>query len=86
MLALTGNLNTSIALTVIAPSQVMFILWNGAIVILDASTNYKSSVFTGRLGKKFSMNSIMVPSLDNWKFADSLPEIQHDFSDKSWIT
>ena len=85
VLALTGDLNTSVALTVIAPSQVMFVSWNGAIVVPDASAKHNSSVFTGRLGKKFSTNSIIVPSLDNWKFADSLPEIQHDFSDESWI-
>ena len=85
-LALTGDLNASVQLTVIAPSQIKTVSWNGAVVQQDLHLYGDSAIFRGRLERKISSNAIPMPKLDNWKFADSLPEIKPGFSDASWIT
>lgn len=90
-LALRGDLNTSAVLTVIAPSTVSSVSWNGERVPVDAApsasgSGRKSSVIrTGRVDMTVNANSVKVPTLSNWKFADSLPEIHSSFSDADWI-
>lgn len=88
-LALRGDLNKSAILTVIGPPQVKSVTWNGELVPVDASAVSGGSngrgVLTGHLSPKTSVNSIRVPSLDNWKFADSLPEVKSSFDDSKWI-
>ena len=85
-LALTGDLNTSALLTVIAPNNVKTISWNGAVIPQDSHLKGSSAIFKGHLNRKILSNTVHIPKLDNWKFADSLPEIQPGFSDAGWIT
>ncbi|KAF8580355.1 glycoside hydrolase family 35 protein [Ramaria rubella] len=83
-LALVGDLNISVPLTVVAPRSIRVVSWNGVAVPRDLREI--SSIFTGKLSMEITRNSVHVPTLDNWKFADSLPEIQSTFSDAAWIT
>lgn len=107
-LALKGDLNASVPLTVIAPTTIKNIIWNGQLV--ETNTKKGSAVtkfggFVGQLNFSIAGNSsatssknlnatavesdaddirITIPELTGWRFADSLPEIQADFSDASW--
>lgn len=86
-LALRGDLNATTRLTVIAPPSVRSITWNGQSVSLQVSagTNVTSTGgFVGSLTLPSSVSSVAVPALTGWKFADSLPEIQSNFSDVNW--
>ncbi|KAF8508821.1 glycoside hydrolase family 35 protein [Hysterangium stoloniferum] len=84
-LQLTGDLNASVTLTVFAPSNIMTVTWNGMPISDLKDIQGKSSAITGRLNMK-ATNSFRLPQLTNWKFADSLPEIQATFNDANWIT
>lgn len=86
-LALRGDLQKSVKLTVIAPKSVHTITWNGAKVSIDAAASSILSFrggFVGQLRTKASAHTIQVPKLTGWKFKDSLPEIQQGFDDSSW--
>jgi len=84
-LRLVGDLNTSVPLTIIAPPNVKSVSWNGASVS-DIQASASSSVRKGQLKMKLSAQSVKLPTLSNWKFADSLPEVKSNFSDAAWIT
>ncbi|KAH8078388.1 glycoside hydrolase superfamily [Cristinia sonorae] len=93
-LALRGDLNATAFLTVIAPSSVRSVSWNGDRVETMASaasddeaghSRTSSAIITGRVTTKVRASGIKVPTLSKWKFADSLPEIQPSFSDAHWI-
>jgi hypothetical protein len=83
-LHLTGDLNASVALTVFAPGNIKTVTWNGEPVSDLKGINVDSSVITGQLDMKVS-SSLQLPQLSDWKFADSLPEIQPAFNDANWI-
>ncbi|EIW81147.1 glycoside hydrolase family 35 protein [Coniophora puteana RWD-64-598 SS2] len=86
-LALFGDLNDTVSLTVITPPSVNTITWNGAQLSVDSSaTSSLTHVggFVGQLSLSSSASGISVPQLSGWKYADSLPEIQSNFSDASW--
>ncbi|KLO05165.1 glycoside hydrolase family 35 protein [Schizopora paradoxa] len=110
-LALTGDLNASVPLTIIAPATVQNITWNGQLVETNAtkgSTVTKFGGFMGQLNFTVASNNVStdssgtqnvtagvisdagemiqvtIPELTGWKYADSLPEIQTEFSDASW--
>lgn len=88
-LAIRGDLNGSITLTVIAPPEFSRVTWNGIPVLVDirASRSLTSVVgFVGQLKMLVSSGSVDVPKLQNWKFANSLPEVQSNFSDEAWTT
>ncbi|KAJ3728073.1 galactose-binding domain-like protein [Lentinula guzmanii] len=87
-LALRGDLNATnglqgTSLTLIAPSSVQSLTWNGERVSLD--TNSKSKIRTGKISS--TQVFIQVPDLEEigWKFNNSLPEIQADFDDSDWV-
>ena len=82
-LALHGDLQMGVRLIVIAPENIRSITWNGDPVAADAALT-KHNTFVGRVELKNPASSIVAPTLGNWKFADSLPEIQANFSDASW--
>ncbi|GJJ09054.1 hypothetical protein Clacol_003276 [Clathrus columnatus] len=84
-LKLTGDLNRSTILTVFAPDNVRTVSWNGLPVDELKQAQGSSSALTGQLTME-SLSSLQAPQLTNWKFADSLPEIKSDFSDKNWVT
>ena len=86
-LALRGDLQDDIQLTVIAPRSVRSITWNGRNVPID--TKASSAVtsrggFIGQLKLVSSLANVKAPKLSGWKYQDSLPEIQHGFDDSSW--
>ncbi|KAI0738816.1 glycoside hydrolase superfamily [Daedaleopsis nitida] len=80
-LALRGDLNASVPLTIIAPPSVTSVTWNGEGVRVQ---NHGRGVLSGRLVKRANVRDVNVPELKGWKFADSLPEIQSDFDDSTW--
>ena len=87
-LALRGDLNTTspTLLTVIAPSTVSKVTWNGNVVESEAHvTNTGNGIFVGTIQAASSLNRVTLPELKSWKFKDSLPEIQGTFSDAEWI-
>ena len=78
-LALRGDLNASVPLTVVAPPAVTAVTWNGARVTVRREGH---GTLTGRLTQ--TVKSVTVPRLTGWKFKDSLPEIQSGFDDSTW--
>ena len=79
-LALRGDLNASVPLTVVAPPAVREVTWNGERVDVRA----EGAFLTGRLTLSASVREVRVPELTRWKFADSLPEVQSGFDDEGW--
>ncbi|KAJ7743740.1 glycoside hydrolase family 35 protein [Mycena maculata] len=82
-LALVGDLNTTVPLTVVAPTTVKSVTWNGASVKLTAGVTATGG-FTGTLTPRSAVKTVSVPKLTGWKFHDSLPEIQASFDDSDW--
>ncbi|KAJ7467866.1 glycoside hydrolase family 35 protein [Mycena galericulata] len=82
-LALVGDLNGTAPLTVVAPSTVKSVTWNGASVKLTAGVTVTGG-FTGTLTPRSAVKTVTVPALTGWKFKDSLPEIQSTFDDGNW--
>uniref|UniRef100_A0A8H7XXB1 beta-galactosidase n=1 Tax=Psilocybe cubensis TaxID=181762 RepID=A0A8H7XXB1_PSICU len=84
-LALSGDLETSVQIRVVAPRKIKTITWNGARVALDPSSAVASTGgLSGQLKLRTPLSDIKIPQLTEWKFQDSLPEIQKDFDDDSW--
>ena len=87
-LNIRGDLNATAMLNVVAPPQVKRVTWNGQEVEPMAKASSALSTvggFVGQVSPRVSANAIRIPKLESWKFADSLPEIQSDFSDDSWL-
>ncbi|KAJ7141923.1 glycoside hydrolase family 35 protein [Mycena crocata] len=88
-LALTGDVNVTTGsrylLTVVAPRSLRSLSWNGERVSSTPSGSSSSGIFTGRI--VLPQEPIHVPDLEqtNWKFKDSLPEIQSGFDDSDWV-
>ncbi|KAJ7612991.1 glycoside hydrolase family 35 protein [Roridomyces roridus] len=82
-LALTGDLNVTAPLTVIAPPAIKSVTWNGASVKVSAGVSATGGL-TGSLTPRSAVRSVKVPTLTGWRFNDSLPEIQSDFDDSEW--
>lgn len=88
-LALTGDLKTGVRLFVFGPANISLVTWNGDPVSADAAlTAHTSSqgVFVGSLETRATAASLTIPKLENWKYANSLPEISTNFSDAEWMT
>ncbi|KAI6030502.1 glycoside hydrolase family 35 protein [Pisolithus orientalis] len=86
-LELRGDLDEGVRLTVIAPDNVRMVTWNGFPVSPDvnaASTITTVGGFSADLSPSLSGLGLGLPKLSNWKYADSLPEIQGNFSDVNW--
>ncbi|KAJ7179483.1 glycoside hydrolase family 35 protein [Mycena filopes] len=84
VLALTGDLNTTtpVSFEIIAPAAFKSVTFNGA----------KLAVGTTRYGtltaqRTASLPAVTLPNLAalKWKTADSLPEIQPQYSDEQWV-
>ncbi|RDX44129.1 hypothetical protein OH76DRAFT_1446217 [Lentinus brumalis] len=81
-LALRGDLNASVPLTIIAPPEVKQVKWNGEHIAVQ---DHGRGLLTGQLKQKTGLGSVKVPELTGWKYADSLPEVQAGFDDSEWI-
>ncbi|KAJ7264004.1 glycoside hydrolase family 35 protein [Mycena haematopus] len=77
-LSLTGDLNGTTVMEVIAPKSVSIILWNNVPVRITRTTR---GSFTGRVG---GTHNVDLPTLNNWKVSGSLPEIDPDFDDSTF--
>jgi hypothetical protein len=63
------------------------VTWNGKAVTKNTTATKGLSRFPGTFVGylTFSSTKITVPPLSDWKFRDSLPEIQATFDDSSWV-
>ncbi|KAJ7714217.1 glycoside hydrolase family 35 protein [Mycena metata] len=77
-LSLTGDLNGTTAIEVVAPKAVTTILWNNAPVRI---TKTARGSITGQVGNE---KTVELPTLANWKVSGSLPEIDPDFDDSAF--
>ncbi|ETW79762.1 glycoside hydrolase family 35 protein [Heterobasidion irregulare TC 32-1] len=85
-LALRGDLNSSVRLTVIGPPEVETVMWNGEPVDpdMDAALRLTSvGAFSGQHVLKSVGREIETPMLEDWKFATSLPEVDVGFDDSA---
>ncbi|KAJ7043887.1 glycoside hydrolase family 35 protein [Mycena alexandri] len=77
-LSLTGDLNGTTAIEVVAPKAVTTILWNNVPVRI---TKTARGSITGQVGGE---KTVELPTLDDWKVSGSLPEIDPDFDDSAF--
>ncbi|CAK5269747.1 unnamed protein product [Mycena citricolor] len=77
-LSLTGDLNGTTAIEIVAPQSVSQFKWNNA-VISTIKTPHGSHV--GTIGKSVTLS---LPELGNWKVSGGLPEIDLNFDDSSF--
>lgn len=83
-LALRGDLNASTALTLVVSETVKTVSWNGETVHVKQNANVPG-MLTAQLSPKYNLHSVKLPELTDWKFKDSLPEVQANFDDSHWI-
>jgi hypothetical protein len=84
LLALRGDLIRDTMLTVIGPSEIKAITWNGQMVDnlrVDGSGSYLASL---SLGSEFSSIPVAI-ALESWKYAEGIPEIDAEYSDVDWV-
>lgn len=87
-LALSGDLKTDVRLTVIAPRSITAITWNGQNVSGDlAAAALVTAIggFVAQLKTSKNLAGVSVPTLSNWKYQDSLPEVGMSFDDSTWV-
>lgn len=89
-LRLWGDLNTTIStiLTVISPTDVSSVSWNGRKVYIEKASSAlptRYGGFVAQFDPRIPPNSFSVPGLSGWRFANSLPEIHSNFSDNIWV-
>ena len=83
-LELHGDLKESTRLTIIGISGVRRITWNGSPITEDLHT-LASGVFSVPLQMRRDLVGFELPTLDPWKYHDSLPEIGREYDDGDWI-
>ncbi len=81
-LALRGDLNASVPLTVVGPGSINVVTWNEEHVEVESDGR---GVLRGNLTLGEVVKTVEVPKLDGWKYADSLPEIKLGFDDSDWV-
>ncbi|CAL1714365.1 unnamed protein product [Somion occarium] len=79
-LSLTGDLNGTTNVEVIAPASVTTVTWNGKQQEFHTTTRNSLAFTVGS-----STPAVSLPRLDSWKVLNSLPEIDQTFDDSSWI-
>jgi hypothetical protein len=76
-------------LTVIAElGAVRRVLWNGILVdtMLQSSSSQKSGVLHFQVAPRLHTSDVNVPKLTDWRYQDSLPEVQEGYNDSEWVT
>ncbi|KAI8650678.1 Beta-galactosidase [Fusarium keratoplasticum] len=76
-LSIYGDLDQETQVTVFAPESLKTIAWNDKRVKI---TSQKGNLYTIKLDKP---SKFKLPSLERWKYADSLPEIKADYKTSS---
>ncbi|KAI0642855.1 glycoside hydrolase superfamily [Trametes meyenii] len=82
-LAVRGDLNASVPLTVVAPESVKAVTWNGRRVAVRGGGG--GGLLEGKLDVNPGIKQVKVPKLTGWKFADSLPEVKDGYDDSKWV-
>lgn len=86
VLALRGDLNASVDLTLVVPTSVHSVTWNGASVHVMPTLDLPDvKILRGSLETSVDRAKIMIPKISGWWFRDSLPEIQPGFDDYQWV-
>ncbi|PSS38122.1 hypothetical protein PHLCEN_2v29 [Hermanssonia centrifuga] len=82
-LNLVGDTNATTTLTIVAPRLVKSVTWNGDIVNISASP-----LGLGVVGIVPGPDALLLPNLRTslWKSMDSLPEVNPNFDDSTWVT
>jgi hypothetical protein len=86
-LALRGDLEKDVRLIVIGPSTIRSMTWNDQTVFLNPAAQSALTAQGCLIGDVYVRRvstGITVPTLKNWRYADSLPEITRGFSDAAW--
>lgn len=86
-LALRGDLYEGVRLMVIAPDTIHAVTWNGIPITADvaaAAAVTQQGCFSAQISPSVSATGIIAPQLTGWRYANSLPEIEFDFSDANW--
>ncbi|CAE7054863.1 unnamed protein product [Rhizoctonia solani] len=80
--ALTGDLDKDTTVSIYGAPKGSKVTWNGKSVSVSAS-----SVVDGLVEGKvtISKGQVNVPTLSNWKYSDSLPEISPKYDDSAWV-
>lgn len=76
-LSIYGDLDQETQVTVFAPESLKTIAWNDKRVKI---TSQKGNLYTIKLDKP---SKFKLPSLERWRYADSLPEIKADYKTSS---
>ena len=87
-LAIRGDLYEGVRLIVIAPDTINVVTWNGIPVSAGFAAGAavtQQGGFSAQIYPSVSTTGIAVPQLTKWKYANSLPEIESDFSDTNWM-
>ncbi|PIL34810.1 hypothetical protein GSI_02597 [Ganoderma sinense ZZ0214-1] len=88
-LALVGDLNASVPLTVFAPPEVVAVTWNGepvgTMAQLGASGLRAELTLKRELEGEAGVKAVRVPELTGWRYADSLPEVGRGYDDAGWV-
>ncbi|KAJ7275854.1 glycoside hydrolase family 35 protein [Mycena rebaudengoi] len=84
VLHLTGDLNSTTTLDIFAPKAFKTITWNGQTIHTTASP---IGSLRGVASFPASLPSAKIPTLSklDWRCADSLPELNADYDDSTWI-
>lgn len=81
-LALVGDTNTTTPLTVIAPSSVTGVTWNGKSVSVKKGS---AGELTGSVAGPQALSDLPKLTSRSWKTADSLPEVDPKFDDSEFV-
>ncbi|KAG9102571.1 hypothetical protein FRC06_001765 [Ceratobasidium sp. 370] len=80
-LALSGDLNGTTTIEVVAPKHITTITWN------KARQPWTTTAYGSRIAVVAGLSgNITLPKLENWKVINSLPEIDPGFDDSSFVT
>lgn len=80
-LALTGDLNGTTTIEVIAPKHVTTITWN------KKRQSWTTTSYGSRIASVAGLSdTVTLPKLENWKVMNSLPEIDPSFDDSHFVT
>lgn len=82
-LALVGDTNSTTTLTVLAPSTVKSVTWNGKSVSVKIGP---AGEITGPIPGPQPLSDLPKLSSRSWKAADSLPEASPKFDDSKFVT
>ncbi|KAF9472855.1 glycoside hydrolase family 35 protein [Pholiota conissans] len=82
-LSLAGDLNGTTTLQAIVPKTVTQVIWNNAPI---QASNNTTAVHLLSAGLSGAGSAVSLPPLVNWKVSGSLPEIDPNFDDSSFVT